>query len=131
MRKRIFEALVAWAPLDALVENRILEASSVTVHTTKPFIVIRMHTGFPVERSIGGRHYAQIWAHDEPGSYLRIDDILIETRKALESLPNTGDDGFLEARWIESGVDLKDDLLETITRYSRYQLTQSLRELHG
>lgn len=131
MRERVYNALSAWAPLDPLVGQRIFEASAVTVSTKKPFIVIRMHTGFPVERSIGGRHYVQVWAHDIPGSYLKIDSILTECRKAIEASPNTGADGFLEARWIENGVDLKDDVLETITRYSRYQLTQALRELHG
>ena len=131
MRKLIYEALMGWDPLHALVGERIYEASAVDAHTRKPFVTVRMHTGFPVERSIGGRHYAQVWAHDEPGSYLRIDAILIECRKAIESMPNDLEQGFLEARWIETGVDLRDDRLETITRYSRYQLTQALRELHA
>lgn len=128
MRKIIFDALRLWAPLDALVGERIYEASSVDAHTQKPFIVVRMHTGFPVRPAIGGRHYAQVWAHDHPGSYLKIDAILIECRRAVEALPPSGD--FLEARWIETGVDLRDDGFETITRYCRFQMTQALRELH-
>jgi len=129
MRKNIYDALVAWVPLDPLVGPRVFEASSVDSHTMKPFIVIRMHTSFPVRPAIGARHYAQVWAHDEPGSYLKIDNILKEVRKAVEAAPPSGE--FLEARWIETGVDLRDDGLETITRYCRFQLTQTLRELHG
>jgi hypothetical protein len=131
VRQRVVQCLIDWAPLQPIVEDRVFEASAVVTQVKRPFIVVRMHTGFPVERGIGGRHYAQVWAHDAPGSYLRIDQILIEARKAIESLPHTGADGFLEARWIETGVDLKDDTLGTITRYSRYQLTQALRELYG
>lgn len=129
MRRIVYEALTGWAPLDPLVGQRIYEASSVDVHTPKPFVVVRMHTGFPIRPVIGGRHYAQVWAHDNPGSYLRIDEILVECRRAIEAHPPDGD--FLEARWIETGVDLRDDGFETVTRYCRFQLTHTLRELHA
>jgi hypothetical protein len=125
-RKIIFAALKAWPGLDPLVGERIFEASNVDKHVTKPLIVLRMHTEFPVAR-MGGRGYMQLWAHDKPGSYLKIDDILAESRKAIESIPpqNT----FLEAKWIETGVDLRDDAMGTVVRYSRFQITHAMREL--
>lgn len=92
----------------------------------RPFVTYRMHTGFPLEGGLGQREYCQIWANDDPGDYLRIDDILTECRIALEALAHTG--AFLEARWIETGVDLKDSDMGTINRYIRLQFTGTLRE---
>lgn len=137
MREVLFQGLIQHAPLLTLLEvdgvavtarDRIFQASSLDRVPARPFITYRMHTGFP-PRGLGQRHYCQIWANDDPGDYTRIDAILVECRRALESLPQ----GFwlpefLEARWIETGVDLKDDDMGTINRYTRLQFTASLRE---
>lgn len=131
MRVQLAQAMVGDAEVVAEVTSedgtiRILEASSVNEVPERPFITYRMHTHFPLNRGLGQREYSQVWVHDDPGDYMRIDDILGKIRRAVEAAPSEGE--FLEARWIETGVDLKDDVMGTITRYIRFQHTATLRE---
>lgn len=61
---------------------------------------------------------AQIWAHDQPGSYQRIDSLLAAVRAALVgpvALP-----GAIACRWQGDSQDLADDGLGTITRNSAF-----------
>jgi hypothetical protein len=131
MRQLVYEALMASDELRDEVDNRIFAASNVDYQGKKPLIVLRSHTSFPIARAegrgLGSRTYLQLWVHDKPGSYVRIDKVLSICRKVLEAMPPQ--DNFLEATWIESGVDLRDDQMETITRYSRFQITETIREL--
>lgn len=134
MRSIVYPTLSTYAPLLAVVgddangDPNIHQASSLTVTPPRPFVTFRMHTDFPLRpRGTGAREYIQLWAHDDPGDYTRIDDILSHCRDALEAAAHSGT--FLEARWIETGVDLKDDVMHTITRYMRFQLTRTLRSL--
>jgi hypothetical protein len=131
MRIRLYKALRASTDLAELVENRIIEASA--VGTTiwpgtppRPFLTYRMHTDFPVMGGVGRREYCQLWANDDPGDYEKIDEILRLSRIAVEAIPHTDD--FLEARWVETGVDLEDKAMGTINRYIRFQFTGTLRE---
>jgi hypothetical protein len=131
VRTHVYQAMAHSAEVLALFTGddgvvRIYEASSLDIVPPKPFCTYRMHTHFPLIQGHGQREYCQIWVHDIPGDYLTIDDGLAKIRRALESWPAQGD--FLEARWIETGVDLKDDVMGTINRYIRFQLTATLRE---
>lgn len=132
MRKLLYQALASEPLLVPLVGNRIIQASALGnpelpgyegIPET-PFLTYRMHTEFPF--SIGRREYAQVWANDAPGDYGQIDDILEIARKAVEAIPSQ--DNFIQAVWIETGVDLKDDAMSTINRYIRFQFTGSLRD---
>jgi hypothetical protein len=124
-----YDALRGSADLGLLVGDRIGPASSFNKHNERPLVVIRAHTDFPAGRRVGRREYIQIWAHDEPGDYLRIDQVLKLCRVAIEGIvPSAALEDFLEAKWIETGVDLRDDLMESITRYSRFQFTFTRRE---
>jgi hypothetical protein len=128
-RTLLYQAMKGSQPLENIVHGRIFQASRLGIHDQdgvlitdgvpeKPFITYRMHTDFPVGGGMGRREYSQVWANDDPGSYVQID--------AVEAIPPQ--DGFLEARWVETGVDLKDDAMGTINRYIRFQMTGSLRE---
>jgi len=126
----IVPALKAYAPVTDIVKKRIYQASSIDHHPERPFLVLRKHTRFPIASSIGDREYLQLWAHDEPGSYTtHIDPVLEAAAVCLEHIVLTG--LLLEIRWIETGVYLRDDQQDTITRYSRFQLTSARRSLHG
>lgn len=120
------QALKNSVEVRALVGNRIHAASSVNKQSKRPLVAIRAHTDFPAQRRVGARGYIQVWAHDDPGDYEVIDQVLAACRTAIEAVPHSGD--FLEARWIETGVDLRDDVMESITRYMRFQFTFSRRE---
>lgn len=130
-RARLYQGLKGSTELQAIVGDRIIQASSLVEGKVPPtpFLTYRMHTDFPrpIGGKIGRREYCQIWANDEPGDYLRIDNILDICRRTLEALPHADD--FLEARWIETGVDLRDQDMGTINRYIRLQFTNTLREL--
>lgn len=136
MREIVNQALINHAPLldlvgqiqgeDGNLHPNIHQASSLDFTPPRPFVTYRMHTDFFVQR-VGGREYVQVWAHDDPGDYSRIDAILDQCRIAIVNLPSEGT--FLDARWIETGVDLRDDAMNTITRYIRFQLTRTTREL--
>lgn len=133
MRTILYQALWGMADLREIVADRIIEASALGTELPgfegvpeRPFVTYRMHTDFPLNKGLGRREYAQIWANDDPGDYLRIDEILRLCRLAVEAAPPKDD--FLEARWIETGVDLSDQAMGTINRYIRFQFTGTLRE---
>lgn len=130
MRVIAYDAFRTTPAIVAIVGDRIKAASSVDKQMKRPLIALRAHTDFPVGghsgRSFGRREYLQVWVHDNPGDYLRIDEVLRLCRNALEAVPHSDD--FLEAKWIETGVDLRDDRMESITRYSRFQFTFARRE---
>lgn len=133
MRARLFQALWASGPLREILGERIIQASALGQQLpglegipARPFVTYRMHTNFPLAKGLGRREYAQVWANDDPGDYLRIDEILEYARLAIEAIPASDD--FLEARWIETGVDLSDLAMGTINRYIRFQFTGTLRE---
>ena len=134
MRYHLYQAMVSNPDLLAIFQGgdgvvRIYEASSVNAVPPRPFCTYRMHTDFPLNRGLGRREYSQIWVHDNPGDYLRIDDALNKIRRAVEAWPSSkANADFLEARWIETGVDLKDDVMGTITRYIRFLHTATRRE---
>jgi hypothetical protein len=112
--------LDADAALAALVGDRIFQASDLQeAPATKPFVVLRFLPTVP-EVADARSHSLQAWAHDVPGSYVRIDDVLRKIRASLTSAANAGD--FLEAIWNEDGPDLVDDVFRTVTRYSRYRI---------
>jgi hypothetical protein len=123
------QALKGSAELVAIVGNRVFSASAVNKQMKRPLVTIRSHTDFPAVRNVGQRGYIQVWAHDDPGDYERIDQILDLSRTAIEAVqPSVVLGPFLEARWIETGVDLRDDVMESITRYMRFQFTFTRRE---
>lgn len=137
MRKLLFQAMKNSTDLQEIVKGRIFQASRLGIHgpdgaiitdgvPERPFMTYRMHTDFPVGGGMGRREYSQVWANDDPGDYETIDEMLRLARLAVEAIPPQAD--FLEARWVETGVDLKDDAMGTINRYIRFQMTGSLRE---
>lgn len=125
----VFQALRTSNELAAIVEDRIGAASRFDKQSKRPLVAIRAHTDFPALGRVGRREYIQVWAHDDPGDYETIDNILVICRDAIEAVQSSVALGpFLEARWIETGVDLRDDVMESITRYSRFQVTFTRRE---
>lgn len=127
-RTRVYKALTESSAVMDIVQGRIYPASAIDENTdiARPYMTYRMHTVFPVGSRVGGREYVQLWANDDPGDYMRIDRMLKAARLAIEALPSEAD--FLEAVWIETGIDLADNAMGVINRYSRFQFTNTLRE---
>jgi hypothetical protein len=89
-----------------------------------PFIVIRMMpNSVAVKQGFAHRQIAEVWAHDEPGSYQRIDRILSAVRADLVG-PVTIPDA-IACEWSGDSQDLPDDGLGTITRSASFTLIGS------
>jgi hypothetical protein len=89
MRKTIMD-LIATTP-DVIAEiplDRWKQASSITQTPEKPFGVYRISGAGPgVTRSSSSREVRlELWIHDEPGSYLRIDRLLTALEKTFNAV---------------------------------------------
>jgi hypothetical protein len=121
LRERIYTALWTDGDWPNLVPGELWQYSSFDqVPETKPFAVIRWDFGQSgiVHRGIGSTKAFSIWAHDIPGDYVRIDQILDRAQQILEALLN--EDDFLECRRLDTSPDLEDPEMGTILRYSRF-----------
>lgn len=90
----------------------------------KPYVVLKLGE---TERAFSGdgevlaaRTFAQIWVHDDPGSYLAIDAVILEARAALEG--DVSDSEVIRAEWLETSGDMEDPSLGTVMRWARLQL---------
>lgn len=119
MRARVFDTLSGWQPLVDMVGTRIYQANTRDTTPETPYIVFRVGVETP-RIAVARTTSLQVWAHDSPGSYVRIDQMLKEMKAALEAMTNT--DGLFAAEWLDDSEDLVDDASVTFTRYSRYQL---------
>jgi hypothetical protein len=124
MRTQIYQALKNSTGLTDLVGDRIFQASTLENVPDRPFITYRIHGEYRVQ-ILGQRAFVQVWCQDDPGDYLRIDQMIDFVKEALESIPHQ--DRLLQVRWAETSVDLKDDDMHTICRNTRFQVTQAIR----
>lgn len=125
MRALIFQALSGSAGLTDIVDNRIFQASDLTNVPPRPFVTYRLHNAY-ARQGFGKQTLVQVWFHDEPGDYMRIDEMMGHAKTAIEGIPQQG--SFMEAVWFEDSVDLQDDDMGTITRNARYIVTETNTE---
>lgn len=69
----------------------------------------------------------QVWVHDTPGDYTKIDSILFRVRTVLTAIEasDTGAGWVNEIEWLGNSDDLSDDIQNTITRFGEYRLVGS------
>lgn len=125
-RLHLRTTLQNYAPLIALVPATSMYASGQLQGSpkNKPFLVI--HTGLTeVVFNSGGApdvlsNPAFIWAHDEPGSYDLIDEILIQVRRALvgQVVAPSG----IACTWLGDSTELSNPDYGTLTRNGNYRL---------
>ena len=76
------------------------------------------------------RQYFQVWCHDEDSDahadYMRIDTILKEIKEAFHLL-NSAVDKVYTCEFIETSQDFNDDTLNTLFKYSRFNLIRDDR----
>lgn len=125
MRTWLFGQLDGSAALDAYVEDRIWQNTALEhVPEIKPFLVYRF--GARTSPLRGDDTVAiwsqaiQVFAHDVPGDYVQIEEILRVVHTLL--IPSTNP----TVTWLEDSEDLRDDDFGTILKWSRYQLSYTL-----
>ena len=88
----------------------------------RPFLVIRTGNEQVSPGNISGTYQnAEIWVHDEPGSYQRIDLILKRLQKLLVGQV-VGYENAVAIDWVGDSGELADDLYGTITKVGSYRL---------
>lgn len=117
-----YQKLINDGPVTAIVpEDSIFGSGSLdSSPKDRPFIVLKL--GVSVRGPYPGALITelQVWAHDEPGDYLRIQSILEACQTAL--VGQVAEVGATSCRWSSDSQDLNDDGFGTIVRFSSYTL---------
>ena len=126
MREWLYNKLITLTGFEDLVfENTSLD----TVPDTKPFIVYSIGNRVTEiedgDAPIAQNSVANIWVHDNRGTYTAIDATLKDIRALLSNLSEVG---IIAARFINESDDLRDPEMNTICRFARYQLVHLAEE---
>lgn len=94
----------------------------------RPLMVLRWQDTAPGLSTVNQRNL-QVWVHDVPGDYTRVDRILRRVRTLLTTMfgVNAGDvDSWItQIDWKGDSDDLSDDEAVTFCRYSNFTVTGS------
>lgn len=127
-RPWIYQTLISDIALAALLpQSSIFGAGSIkSPPKVRPFLVIKMDPEIPGPFPGVGRGGATLWAHDEPGDYMRLDSLLSAARAALGCaempLGQVAQVGAIGIRWQGDSQDLSDSDFGTIVKTSTYEL---------
>lgn len=111
--------------LRSIFGDRFYQFGSMEEGAKKPFIVLKFDRETPRRSWRTGPTDVpiQIWVHDTPGDYERIDMVIRRIRAIYALLPNKV--GFFESRYFSTSVDLQDPELGTIVKVATFQWTLS------
>jgi hypothetical protein len=130
VRDLIFDYLKVDAVLNGLgfTEQSMFNSNDADTPNMRPFMVFRWgatSAGMDVMR----RRTLQVWLHDEPSDYTRIDTGLERVRNALTMLVGVNVDAttkwVAQIDWTSDSDDLFDDVQNTIARYTQFDVIGS------
>jgi hypothetical protein len=104
--------------------GQVFQSSGMTTaNLKKPYLVY--HIGNDTSEQLAEDHPAhriffQVYIHDEPGDYQKIDDIG-DRVKVLLLGQGSPSNQIINTRFLECSQDLSDETLRTIFRYLRFQ----------
>ena len=130
VRELIFEGITEDPVLNTFGfdADRVFTDHSVDTPQVRPFIVLRWQNVALGLAQVNQR-ILQVWVHDEPADYERIDETLKRLRTLLGSIEavriDGGDAGLHTVLWEGDSDDLRDDEAGTITRWAQFRLTGS------
>lgn len=124
-REWVHSTMAGSAPLAAQVGTRIYQSTALQeVPATKPYIMYRYLADVPELRGDDStpvnRQAFMVMVHDLPGSYVRIDEILQILRGLFRDTSDPSAD-IIRCNWVDDSEDLRDDVMGTILRWSRYR----------
>ena len=107
--------------------ERIFQAGSVEESPSKPFIIYRLSGDFPgvTRRSKVRTRSLEIWVHDNPGDYSRIEGILKQIEDTFDSVVHASaiEGETIGAALFESrSPDLNDDGFDSICKMTNYSI---------
>lgn len=109
-------------------EDNIFTDHSLDTPQRRPLMVLRWQ-GVDVGLGPVNQRRLQVWVHDRPADYDRIDQTLRRLRTLLSSIEAVRLDGGIAgvhtAIWEGDSDDLRDDEVRTITRWTQFRLTGS------
>lgn len=108
-------------PLTSLAPGGLHSAAAlVGAVPTRPYVVYRMQDELPTlngdDRNERSTTIVQVWAYDDPGSYVKIEAILKVVRGLFENAAG------LRARWAGDSVELADDEQKAITKNASFEV---------
>lgn len=129
MRQFIYERLISNPSVATIVNDRVFQGESMDhAELVRPFLVYRMgnetNEQFSEDAQMPHREFFQVYIHDNPADYMRIDDLAKAVRAALVGGPYP-DYKILRVNYLETSRDLDDDVMRTILRYVRFQAVLS------
>lgn len=118
--------LAGHAPLTAIIPaDHQYPAGSLDAAPDKPFIEIKVGPRQPGPFAGVGENYADVWVHDEAGTYMTIDAAIEEIKAALSGAERSqavSASGGVVAQWTGDSDELADDGYGTICRYTSFKL---------
>lgn len=136
LRSFVFTLLTVDSTLNSLgfTEDSVFTSHDEDTPQVRPFMILRWgNTDVGLndwDTGVGSNlRRLTVWAHDNPGDYVRIDQCLSRVRDVLTSVHGayTGTIGKYVGQidWNGDSDDLKDDIVGTITRNSSYTIVGS------
>lgn len=125
MRRWLLERLVTDPSIAAMVSDRIFQGESATTNLIeKPFIFYTIGNATDEQLSEEGdrpyRQFFQIYIHDAPADYTKIDSVVKLVKDRLQNARST-EYNVMTVNHLETSRDLDDDTMGTIFRYCRFQ----------
>jgi hypothetical protein len=128
----VFNLLTTDSVLNALgiTADSVFTTHDVDTPQVRPMLVLRWGiTDNVLNHSPMASRGLQVWAHDEPGDYERVESILRRVRTLLTSVSaeNAGanDEWVSEIKWERFSEDLSDEDAGTVTRNGDFTITGS------
>lgn len=124
MRTWLYQKLVNDPTLEGIFGARMYQGESMTTSVIeKPFLVYTIGNAtnelLSEDDDQPQRQFFQIYIHDEPADYTRIDDAIDAVKKLLVNSTDNGD--VINVLYLETSRDLDDETMGTIMRYIRFQ----------
>lgn len=127
MRALVRSAILADPTLSGLgVVSQGVLAGDVDTPKQRPFLNLRWGQTLP-GLDVVQRRTLEIWVHDKPNDYTRIDSILVRLRAVVVSVvgSSNGLGHVVGVEWTGDSDDLVDDGHDTITRTASFSLVGS------
>lgn len=125
MRKTIFSLIKGVSP--DIPAERWFQMGAIDETPEKPFGVYRLSQSVPgvTRRSKSRSVSLEVWVHDTPGSYTRIDGVLDAVENTLEAVVHASSaegESISQVDWQSRSPDLDDTGFRTICKMSSFTL---------